>query len=107
MLGKHQQLLIIGIGTSLIMGASLLIPKQAAHSLPPPTEIPEEVLRTEIIVAANSPIDGKPLTAAQYAELQVQLQDAPPLKLSPKVRETIFLLRLRQLIRTFAPFLPI
>ncbi len=107
MLGKHQQLFICGVGTSLIMGSSLFIPKQIALSLPPQTEIPEEVLRTEIITAANSPIDGKPLTAAQYAELQVQLQDSPPLKLSPKVRETIFLLRLRQLIRTFAPFLPI
>lgn len=107
MLGKHLQLFICGVGTSLIMGSSLFIPKQIALSLPPQTEIPEEVLRTEIITAANSPIDGKPLTAAQYAELQVQLQDSPPLKLSPKVRETIFLLRLRQLIRTFAPFLPI
>jgi len=107
MLGKHQQLFICGVGTSLIMGSSLFIPKQIALSLPPQTEIPEEVLRTEIITAANSPIDGKPLTAAQYAELQVQLQVSPPLKLSPKVRETIFLLRLRQLIRTFAPFLPI
>lgn len=107
MLGKHQQLLIIALGTGLFVGSSLFIPQQIAHSLPPLAEIPEEILRTEIIISANSPIDGKPLTAAQYAELQAQLQDAPPLKLSPKVRETIFLLRLRQLIRTFAPFLPI
>lgn len=107
MLGKRQQLFIFGVGTSLIVGSSLFIPKQIALSLPPQTEIPEEVLRTEIITAANSPIDGKPLTAAKYAELQIQLRDSPPLKLSPKVRETIFLLRLRQLIRTFAPFLPI
>lgn len=107
MLGKRQQLFMIGIGTTLIVGSTLFIPKQIAHSLPPSIEIPEEVLRTEIITAANSPIDGKPLTAAQYAELQAQHSDSPPLKLSPKVRETIFLLRLRQLIRTFAPFLPI
>ncbi len=107
MLGKRRQLFIFGVGTSLIVGSSLFIPKQIALSLPPQTEIPEEVLRTEIITAANSPIDGKPLTAAQYAELQAQLQDSPTPKLSPKVRETVFLLRLRQLIRTFAPFLPI
>ncbi len=107
MLGKRQQLFIFGIGTSLIVGSSLFVPKQIALSLPPQTEIPEEVLRTEIITAANSPLDGKPLTAAMYAELQAQLQDSPTPKLSPKVRETVFLLRLRQLIRTFAPFLPI
>ncbi len=107
MLGKRQQFFIFGVGSSLIVGSTLFIPKQIALSLPPQTEIPEEVLRTEIITAANSPIDGKPLTAAEYAELQVQLRDSPPLKLSPKVRETVFLLRLRQLIRTFAPFLPI
>lgn len=107
MLGKRRQLILIGVGTSMIVGSNLFISKQIALSLPPPAEIPEEVLRTEIIVAANSPIDGKPLTAAQYAELQTQIQDSPPLKLSPQVRETIFLLRLRQLIRTFAPFLPI
>ncbi|PSB32774.1 hypothetical protein [Chlorogloea sp. CCALA 695] len=106
MLSKRQQLFMIGLGTSLIMGSTLLLPK-IALSLPPITEIPEEVLRTEIITSARSPIDGKLLTAAQYAEVQIQLQDSPPLKLSPKVRETIFLLRLRQLIRTFAPFLPI
>ena len=107
MLGKRQQLFIFGVGISLIVGSSLFTPKQIAYSMPPQTEIPEEVLRTEIITAANSPINGKPLTAAEYAELQMQLQESPPLKLSPKVRETVFLLRLRQLIRTFAPFLPI
>ncbi len=107
MLGKRQQLFMIGISTSLVVGSTIFIPKQIAYSLPPLGEIPEEVLRTEIITAANSPIDGKPLTAAEYAQLQAQIQDSPTLKLSPKVRETIFLLRLRQLIRTFAPFLPI
>ncbi len=107
MLGKRQQLFIFGVGISLVVGSSLFIPKQIALSLPPQTEIPEEVLRTEIITVARSPIDGKPLSAAQYAELQAQNQDYAPPKLSPKVRETIFLLRLRQLIRTFAPFLPI
>jgi hypothetical protein len=107
MLGKRRQLFIFGVGTSLILGLNLFIPKQIALPLPPLTEIPEEVLRTEIITAANSPIDGKPISAAQYAELQAQLQDSPTPKLSSQVRETVFLLRLRQLIRTFAPFLPI
>ena len=79
-----------------------------ALTLPPPEDIPEEILRTEIILEARSPVDGKPLTAAEYAQLQAKLQtrSSPP-QLSPKVRDTVFLLRLRQLFRTFLPFLPI
>lgn len=106
MLGKRHQLLILGIGTSLFFGLNLFTPKAASQLYA--TETPEEVLRTEIIIEARSPIDGEALNAAEYAELQAQLQTrANPPKLSPKVRETVFLLRLRQLIRTFAPFLPI
>lgn len=81
---------------------------QSAQALPPPEDTPEEVLRTEIIIEARSPIDGKPISAADYAQLQAQLQQrqvTPPL--SPKVRENISLLRLRRIIRTVLPFLPI
>jgi hypothetical protein len=74
-------------------------------ALPPPEDIPEEILRTEIILAARSPIDGKPLSAADYAQLQAQLQQAPPPKLSPKIRENIFLLRLRKALLQLLPFL--
>ncbi|WP_315791533.1 hypothetical protein [Fischerella sp. JS2] len=74
-------------------------------ALPPPEDIPEEILRTEIILAARSPIDGKPLSAADYAQLQAQLQQAPPPKLSPNIRENIFLLRLRKALLQLFPFL--
>lgn len=78
-----------------------------AFSLPPAEDTPEEILRTEIIIEARSPVDGKPLTPAEYAELQAKLEAGPPLepKLSPQVRQTIELLRLRKFIRTFFPFL--
>lgn len=76
-----------------------------AKSLPPPEDIPEEILRTEIITAARSPIDGKPLTAAEYAELQAQLQISPPPKLDPKIRQQVFLLRLRKALLQLFPFL--
>lgn len=96
---------IVGAGVGILLGLTSVVP---AIALPPPEEIPEEVLRTEIILAARSPVDGKPLTAAQYAELQSFLQSRrrPP-QLSSKVRDTVFLLRLRQALRTFIPFLPI
>ncbi|MER3492537.1 MAG: hypothetical protein C4323_09505 [Mastigocladus sp. ERB_26_2] len=74
-------------------------------ALPPPEDIPEEILRTEIILAARSPIDGKPLSAADYAQLQAQLQQAPPPKLSSNIRDNIFLLRLRKALLQLFPFL--
>lgn len=80
---------------------------QPTVALPPPEDTPEEILRTEIFTEARSPIDGKPLTAAEYAELQAQLQRQVVPPLSANVRETVYLLRLRRLIRTFLPFLPI
>ncbi|NRB07788.1 MAG: glutathione S-transferase [Richelia sp.] len=78
-----------------------------ALALPPVADIPEEILRTQIITSARSPIDGKLLTAAEYAELQAKLRVAPPPKLNPKVRETIFLLRLRNLLMRVFPFIDI
>jgi hypothetical protein len=77
----------------------------AAMALPPPEDTPEEILRTEIIVDARSPIDGKPLTAAEYIELQAQLQTSPPPKLDPKIREQIFLIRIRKALLQLFPFL--
>ncbi|HEY9611473.1 hypothetical protein [Allocoleopsis sp.] len=78
---------------------------QPGVCLPPQEDMPEEVLRTEIITEARSPIDGKPLTAAEYAQLKAQLEERTlPPQVSPKIRRLIFLLRLRQLFRTIVPF---
>jgi len=74
-------------------------------ALPPPEDIAEEILRTEIIIDGRSPIDGQPLKAAEYAELQAQLQKVPPPELNTKIRETIFLLRIRKTLLSLFPFL--
>lgn len=98
------------LGLTASVGVLVLMPIniQSARALPPPEETPEEVLRTEIITEARSPIDGKPISAADYAELQAQLQQRQVTpSLSPQVRQNISLLRLRRLIRTVLPFLPI
>lgn len=78
-----------------------------ASSLPPPEDIPEEILRTEIILEARSPVDGKPLSAAEYAQLRTQLQTAPskPPQVSPQVQHLIFLLQLSYPLRKLFPFL--
>lgn len=74
-------------------------------ALPPPEETPEEVLRTEIILEARSPLDGKPLTAAQYAQLQAQLAESPyPPELDSNVQELIFLLNVRKFLQILIPF---
>lgn len=93
---------------SLTLGL-LLIGAEAGRALPPPEDIPEEVLRAEIITGARSPIDGKSLTAAEYAQLEAELATAPPeqIQLSPIITRNIRLLRLRRFIRTFFPFIPI
>lgn len=84
-----------------------MIAPAPALALPPPEDIPEEVLRTEIITEARSPVDGELLTAAEYAELEEQLQRNPELynSISPQIRNIIFLLQIRRAVRSVAPFL--
>jgi hypothetical protein len=80
-----------------------------AVALPPPSDPPEEVLRTEIIGEARSAIDGQLLTAQQYAELQAEIEAAnqPQAVVPEKGRQLIGLLRLRKFLKTFLPFIPI
>ncbi|GAB4540097.1 MAG: hypothetical protein Tsb0014_31100 [Pleurocapsa sp.] len=95
---------------SIILGLTLnfwglgnLAPSLA---LPPPEDTPEEILRTEIILNARSPIDGKYLNASEYAQLQADLQEsafAP--QLEPDIQHLIFLLQVRKLFKTLIPLL--
>ena len=106
------KLIILGVITAILtlLSSTLLNTPWGAKTiaLPPPEDIPEEILRTEIITEARSPIDGKLLTASEYAQLTAKLQKRTfPPKLSPKIRETVFLLRLRSLIKQFFPFINI
>jgi hypothetical protein len=74
-------------------------------ALPPPEDVPEEVLRTEIILEGRSPVDGQPLSAAEYAELQAELaQSAYRPELESDVQQIIFLLQIRKFFKTVIPF---
>jgi len=69
-------------------------------------DIPEEILRTEIITGARSPVTGEVLSAAEYAELQAELEDSAGTALvSEDIRYLIFLLQLRRAVRPIIPFL--
>ncbi|MEM9266054.1 MAG: hypothetical protein AAGA46_11070 [Cyanobacteria bacterium P01_F01_bin.13] len=75
--------------------------------LPPAEDVPEEILRTEIIFEARSPLDGAPLSPADYAQLQTELA-APQtvLTLNSEIRYIIFLLQARRAFKPVIPFLP-
>ncbi|AFY80522.1 hypothetical protein [Oscillatoria acuminata] len=53
----------------ILVGGILLGITPLAHALPPASDIPEEILRTEIITQGRSPIDGTALTPDEYAAL--------------------------------------
>jgi hypothetical protein len=77
---------------------------QKAFALPPAEDIPEEILRTEIITEGRSPLDGKALSATDYAELKKQIAQRPyPPEIEAKLQNLIFLLQIRKLFTTFTP----
>ena len=80
----------------------LTIGNNPSKALPPAEDIPEEILRTEIILDGRSVMDGTALNAAEYAELQAQLQESGfEQTLSSDVKQIIFLLQVRKFIKTF------
>lgn len=97
---------VVSISTTLLLGWSGHC-GTSAIALPPPEDIPEEILRREIILDARSPVDGKALNPAEYAELQEQLQVSPPPKLNADLRQTIYLIKLRKVLLQIFPFLDI
>lgn len=90
-------------GVILITGL-MLSSGRDVQALPPPEDIPEEVARTEILTEARSPLDGSPVTAAEYAEQMTFLQTAPYPPIPPQqFRDLVVILRIRRLLRPFLP----
>jgi hypothetical protein len=94
---------------ALLLLTGLILTIEPAQALPSPDDTPEEVLRSEIITGARSPIDGKPITASEYAQLQAELQEPGPSRpqVGRSLEKNLNLLRLRKFIKTFFPFLPV
>lgn len=87
---------------ALLLGAVLMA--APASALPPPDDRPEEVLRTEIITEARSPLTGEPLSAADYAALMETLRDPnTPRPVHPELAHLIYLLQLRRVARFILP----
>jgi hypothetical protein len=91
---------VLGLGLSQTLGMAQL--------LPPSSDIPEEVLQTQIIDQANSPLNGDTLHPSDYAREQQRHRIAPenvPPKIDPKVQQLVDLLRIRKLLKGLIPFL--
>jgi hypothetical protein len=68
-------------------------------------DIPEEILRTEIILEGRSPLDNQPLSAQEYAEMEAKNQQSPyPPTINSDLQQAIFWLQLLKMIRTLKPF---
>ena len=88
---------------TLIFSLAMVAP---ALALPQPEDTPEEILRTEIITEARSPLTGEPLSATEYAILMEQIQDPNrnP-QVSPEVAQLIGLLQFRRVVKPSLPFI--
>jgi hypothetical protein len=88
-----------------IVGGQIFSPVKAID-LPSDNDIPEEVLRAEIIIEARSPIDGKALSAEEFAQLVVTSQqkldrdNAISATSNPKIKELLLLIRLRSFLKS-------
>jgi hypothetical protein len=76
-----------------------------AIALPPPTDLPEEYLRTQIIIEARSPLNGEAISAAEYSDLLAQLEKQLSEReneafIKPSYKDALFLLRLRKILST-------
>jgi len=91
----------------LALLTAVLLPARPARCLPPPEDPPEEILRTQVITAARSPLDGEPLTPAAYATLTDTLQDPNRVGTVPADLEGLIrLLEVRRVVRPILPFIP-
>jgi hypothetical protein len=89
----------IGLSTSIFFSG---MPSSIA--LPPPSDIPKEVLRNETILDKRSPINGEPMTAAEYVEFKDKLAESPyPPQINSKLQQLIFLLQVRKFVKTVIP----
>jgi hypothetical protein len=88
--------LMVGLGVGIT---------PAAMALPPPTDVPEEVLRTEVIVEARDR-SGQPIGPGAYAQLQQAIdrrnQDNP--QVAEELQSLLLQLRLLSVIKSVIPF---
>lgn len=83
----------------LTIGLLWLCSESKSLALSPPEDIPEEVLRSEIIMEGRSALDGQSLNVAEYTSLVQGFGEAVEIgSLDPKIQSLIFDLTLLKLL---------
>ena len=85
-----------------------LMPTSSAHAAGDETT-PKRVPSPAVMLELRSPLDGRLLTATEYADLQAEidrLNEVQP-QVSPKIRRLVGLLKFRKIIKRVLPIVPI
>lgn len=100
----RRAVLSLGLGTAIWGGAGM----PPAIALPPPDDIPEEVLRTEIVLEGRSPQTNQALSPQEYVELQQAMRESltTATELPPQVRQIVAILKFRKGLRLLIPIIP-
>ncbi|MFQ3615218.1 MAG: hypothetical protein SNJ57_00360 [Cyanobacteriota bacterium] len=99
----------VGVGLVCSTAGAIGVGTGVVQALPPPEDVPEEVLRTQIVLEGRSPVTGEPLTASEHAAQQANRQTAieeQPRDLPPEIQQIVILLKLRRFLRPVLPFIP-
>lgn len=104
---KLQKYLLINylIGFASYFSYSVFIVNSlSVLALPPESDIPEEVLATEIITQGRSSLNNQSLSAAEYAtQREDESNSIFPPDVNPELKHTVFLLKVLKMLRTFVP----
>ena len=86
-----------------------LMPISSAYATPEGEKMPDPVSPPALVLDLRSSLDGRLLTATEYADLQAEidrLNEVPP-QVSPKIRRLVGLLKFRKFIKRVLPIVPI
>ncbi len=105
-LGLGHKIIYLGTVFTFVSAPTLACRSKLAEALPPPDDVPEEVLREEVILQGRSPIDGSPLSPMEYAELELELAEIPQdsVAVNPEIQSLVFQLKLLRLLKDIVPF---
>ena len=95
-------------GPAIALVLTSLVPTSSAHAAGGEKD-PEQVPPPAVVLELRSPLDGRPLTATEYEDLQAEidrLNEVPP-QVSPKIRRLVGLLKFRKFIKRVLPIVPI
>lgn len=105
---KRIQLWTIRLPAIVVILTSIM-PTSSAYATPESEKMPDLVLPPALVLDLRSPLDGRLLTATEYADLQAEidrLNEVPP-QVSPKIRRLVGLLKFRKFIKRVLPIVPI